>query len=299
MTIGTKPRADIPVDASLVRSLLREQHDDLADLPLTDVGEGWDNRLFRLGEDLAVRLPRRAIAAALIEREQRWLPHLGPRLPLPIPVPQRAGRPGRGFPWPWSVTQWFDGQSALVSPPDNLSTAAAALGAFVRALHHPAPADAPHNPWRSVPLAARSSVFMNHLGRLDGLVDRTAAVTLWEHALAAPSWSGSPVWIHGDLHLGNLLVQDGRLSAVIDFGDVAAGDPATDLSVMWMLLPASVRPILCESARSEFDPIDDHTLLRARGWALALGLAYLADSRDDDAMGALGLATVKAALAND
>ena len=296
MTIGSKPRADIAIDPSLVRALLQEQHEDLAHLPLLDAGEGWDNRLFRLGSDLVVRLPRRAIAAALIERELQWLPLLSPRLPLPVPVPVRGGQPGCGFPWAWSITPWFPGDTALLAPPNDLPAAAVALGQFLRALHHPAPEDAPFNPWRSVPLTTRSADFMKHLGQVDGLVHRGGALDLWERACAVTPWPGPPLWIHGDLHLGNLVVRDGRVSAVIDFGDMAAGDPATDLSVMWMLLPPSLRSVLVESARGTFDPIDRHTLMRARGWALALGLAYLADSHGDEAMGTLGLATITAAL---
>jgi aminoglycoside phosphotransferase (APT) family kinase protein len=134
---------------------------------------------------------------------------------------------------------------------------------------------------------------------MEGLADRAAVLELWDRVLSAPPWSGPPLWIHGDLHPANLLVSQGRLSAVIDFGDLAAGDPATDLSVIWMLLPPSTRSAFLASARGEFDPVDDHTLMRARGWALALGLAYLASSRDDEAMGTLGLATINAALNGD
>lgn len=296
MPIGTKPPAEVTIDRSLVRALIQQQHPDLAHLAVSEIGEGWDNRLFRLGDDLAVRVPRRAASAALIEQEQRWLPQLSAPLPLPIPVPRRVGRPGCGFPWSWSITPWFPGQTALREPPADLSTAAVALGQFLRRLHQPAPREAPHNPWRSVPLAARTSVLKDHLQQVDGLVDRNAVLELWERALAAAPWPGPPVWIHGDLHPGNLLVSEGRLSAVIDFGDLAAGDPATDVSVMWMLLPPSTRSALRASARGEFDPVDDHTVLRARGWAVALGLAYVVNSRDDEAMGALGLATIDAAV---
>lgn len=296
MAIGTKPPAEVGIDLSLVRALIQEQHTDLAHLALNDVGGGWDNRLFRLGDDLLVRLPRRAISAALIELEQRWLPRLSPRLPLPIPVPCRIGRPGCGFPWSWSITSWFPGQSALLAPPQDFSMAAVTLSQFLRALHQPAPEDAPHNPWRSVPLAARTSALREHLRQVGRLAGRAAVLEMWERALSAPPWSGPRLSVHGDLHPGNLLVSQGCLSAVIDFGDLAAGDPATDLSIIWMFLPPSTQSTFLASARGEFDSIDDHTLIRARGWALALGLAYLANSRDDAAMGTLGLATINAAL---
>lgn len=301
MTIRAKPTAEVTIDTSVVRALLQEQHADLAHLSVIEVGQGWDNKLFRLGRDLAVRIPRRAASAALIEREQRWLPRLSPRLPLPVPAPLRVGRPGSGFPWSWSVVPWFPGQSALLAPPGDVATTATtattavALGRFLRALHQPAPEDAPHNPWRGVPLATRAKRLREHLRQLNGLVDGGAVLRLWERVVSAPPWSGPPLWIHGDFHPGNLLVSGTRLSAVIDFGDLAAGDPATDLSIIWML-PPSARSIFVASTRGEFNAIDDDTWMRARGWALALGLAYLASSRDDEAMGALGRATIDAAL---
>jgi aminoglycoside phosphotransferase (APT) family kinase protein len=296
MTIESKPPAEVSIDPALARALLQEQHADLAHLALIEIGEGWDNRLFRLGDDLAVRLPRRSASAALIEQEQRWLPRLSARLPLPIPAPLRVGRPGCGFPWSWSVVPWFPGQSALVAPPEDLAATAVTLGRFLRALHEPAPEDAPRNPWRGVPLVARAKTVREHLRQLDGLVDRVAVLDLWERVLSAPRWSGPPLWIHGDLHPGNLLISGGRLSAVLDFGDLAAGDPATDLSIAWMLLPSSVRRSFLESARGPAHPLDDDTWMRARGWALALGLVYVAKSRDDEAIGALGRATIDAAL---
>jgi aminoglycoside phosphotransferase (APT) family kinase protein len=289
-----KPRAEVDIHASLVRELLREQHPDLADRALTEVGEGWDNTLFRLGSDLAVRLPRRAVSAVLVEHEQRWLPTLS-RLPLPIPAPVRIGVPGCGYPWSWSVVPWFDGTCALMQPPLDPAPAADDLGAFLQSLHQPAPADVPANPWRAS-LDSRTSLMTERLQRVDGVVDGHAVVALWDRALSAPSWPGPPLWIHGDLHPGNLVVNARRLSAVIDFGDLTSGDPATDLSVAWMLFPPALRPKFREAARNAFNPIDDHTWMRARGWALTLGLAYLAYSEDDEAMGVLGKATIAAAL---
>jgi len=299
MTIRAKPPAEVSIDRSLVIALLQEQHTDLADLPLTEIGEGWDNKLFRLGDDLVVRLPRRAASAALVEHEQRWLPRLAPLLPLPVPVPIRVGRPGCGFEWPWSVVPWLPGQSALLTSPEDPAMAAVTLGCFFHALHHPAPNDAPTNRWRGVPLAALDATVQKHLHQLEGLVDRGAALDLWGRALATPAWYGPPFWIHGDLHPGNLLVSGGRLSAVIDFGDLTAGDPATDLSAFWMLRPRRARRTVVTSSREEFDRLDVHTLTRARGWALALGLAYLANSRDEKAMSALGRATIDNALSDN
>jgi aminoglycoside phosphotransferase (APT) family kinase protein len=296
LVIGPKPPAEVAIDPALVRALIQEQHTDLAHLSLNEIGEGWDNRLFRLGDDLVVRVPRRAVSAALIEQEQRWLPQLSARLPLPIPVPCRIGRAGCGFPWSWSITSWFPGQTALLAPPQNASMAAATLGRFLGALHQPAPQDAPYNPWRSVSLSDRTATLREHLRQVGSAAERAAVLEVWERALSAPSWSGPRLWIHGDLHPGNLLISEGRLSAVIDFGDLAAGDPATDLSIMWMFLPPSARSTFLASVPRESDTVDDHTLIRARGWALALGLAYLANSQDDAAMKKLGLATINAVL---
>jgi aminoglycoside phosphotransferase (APT) family kinase protein len=294
----SKPSAEIAIDRALVRALIEEQHPDLAHLSLVDAGEGWDNRLFRLGDDLAVRLPRRALSAVLIGNEQRWLPDLSRQLPLPVPAPRRIGRPNEHFPWPWSITPWFPGATALQHPPQDPEETARALGQFLRALHHPAPVDAPLNPWRSVPLGQRASSFLEYLQALEGVADQHSVLALWKLAVAAPQWAGPPTWIHGDLHPGNLVVDGRGLSAVIDFGDLASGDPATDLSVAWMLLPAASRSIFRASAGASGGSIGDDTWLRARGWAVLLGLVFLGHSRNDAAMGALGQTTIQAVLSD-
>lgn len=286
------------IDASVVHTLLLEQHPDLAHLPLTQVGEGWDNAVFRLGGDLAIRLPRRAAAASLMEHEQRWLPELAPRLPLPIPTPLRVGRPGAGFPWPWSIVPWFPGTTATIASPRHFGALAVQLGEFIRALHQPAPAGAPHNPWRSVPLDARTARLHEHLDQLRDTVNRERILALWDRLVVTPRFSGPPVWIHGDLHPGNLLIHDGALSAVIDFGDVTCGDPATDLSVMWMLLPAEHRQALFDAAgRNRSNPSDEQMWRRARGWALSIGVAVVALGQDGNPLAELGKKTIAAALA--
>jgi aminoglycoside phosphotransferase (APT) family kinase protein len=299
MTIEGLPAAELDIGLPLVRALLSAQHPDLAALPLVDLGSGWDNRLFRLGENLAIRLPRRAAAAPLIEHEQRWLPELATRLPLPIPVPVRIGRPGCGYPWKWSVVPWLEGERAETAALPDPMTVATELGRFLRALHQPAPSNGPHNPVRGVPLASRHEVVQARVERLARYVDGTAILELWHRLVGTPPWAGPPLWLHGDLHPGNLLVRGGRLSAVIDFGDLCAGDPATDLSIAWMLLPASARPLFRASARGTGDPIDDETWTRARAWALALGLAYLANSRDSAILGRVARATLEAVLRDD
>jgi len=183
----------------------------------------------------------------------------------------------------------------LVAPSD-LGSIAVSLGEFLRALHQPAPQDAPQNPWRGIPLAYRNEILHKQLEQLHGLVNRDAVLDVWNCALATPPWSGPSLWIHGDVHPGNLLVAGESLSAVIDFGDLTAGDPATDLSVMWMLLPKTERSAFLTAARGPFSPCDEQTLMRARGWALALGLSWLASSRDDEMMSGIARRAIDAAL---
>ena len=291
------PAADIDVDAALVRTLLSEQHPDLADLPLYEAVEGWDNKLFRLGNLLAVRVPRRVVSARLIEHEQRWLPQLTSTLPLPVPTPIRFGRPGRSFPWSWSVVPWLPGDTALGANIDGESVADN-LGAFLQALHRPAPADAPVNTWRGVGLAARNELLQHDLDCLGTEVDRGAVLALWKRMLDVEPWCGPRFWIHGDLHPGNLLLESRRLAAVVDFGDLTSGDPATDLSVAWMLLPPECCARFRRAARTASNPIDDATWRRARGWALALGVSYLAHSGTAEPLALLGRATISAALAD-
>ena len=295
--MGGGPPAEVTVDNRLVQTLLTEQHPDLANLPLTQVGEGWDNVLFRLGEDLAVRLPRRAASAPMIEHEQRWLPELARRLPLPVPTPVRRGRPGAGFPWSWSVVRWLPGVTA-VAELRNPQTVAASLGRFLRALHQPAPEDAPRSPFRSIPLDARTSRLHEHLDQLRDVINRERVLALWDRLVVTPRWPGPPMWIHGDLHPANLLLVDDQLAAVIDFGDITCGDPATDLSVMWMLLPPEHRETLFTAAgRHRSNPADEEIWRRARGWALSIGVAVVALGREGNPLTELGIRAIAAALA--
>ena len=212
----TKPASDLFVDPSLVRGLIHDQHPDLAHLVPLKVAEGWDNVIFRLGDELAVRLPRRVASATLIEQEQRWLPQLSSRLPIPVPVPLRVGVPSAMFGWAWSIVRWLPGQSLLHAVLPDPAAAGAVLERFLHALHQPAPPDAPRNPWRAVPLEARTAALRKHVHQLDGVVDGPAVLSLWDRALSATPWPGPPLWLHGDLHPDNLLVSDGQLSGVID-----------------------------------------------------------------------------------
>jgi aminoglycoside phosphotransferase (APT) family kinase protein len=291
------PAAEVDVSPELVRRLLAAQQPDLAQLPVEVMANGWDNLMCRLGVQLAVRLPRRAIAARLLRHEQRWLPVLAPRLPLPTPAPVRAGQPALGYPWPWSVVPYLPGQVAARTPPADPRAGAADLGGFLGALHAPAPPDAPVNAVRGVPLAGRRAMDMENLTALGGRVDRGAVLRECEAALAAPPWDGPPVWVHGDLHPANILVHSGRVSGVIDFGDLTSGDPATDLSVAWMLLPAGCHAAFREAYRAAGGrPDGDGIWARARGWALVLSLAFLAHSADNPLMARIGQRTLSAVL---
>lgn len=262
------------VDEAFVRSLLTEQHPDLAQREIRAVAGGWDNQLWRLGADLAVRIPRTPRAPALLRTEQRWLPVLAPGLPLPTPVPVRIGEPSRLFPHTWHVTRWVPGHPADREPVDDLASAGH-LGEFLRALHRQAPDNAPANRNRGVPLAAIAPDFdaCFEAGAPADLADGLRAV--WSDALAAASWDGAPRWLHADLHPANVVVTDGTLTGVIDFGEMCAGDPATDVSAAWLLLPSGSVPAFVAA----YGPIDQDTMRRARGWAVLRGLNLVAIGR--------------------
>jgi aminoglycoside phosphotransferase (APT) family kinase protein len=285
------PEAEVELSAELVRSLLVAQHLDLAGLPITEVASGWDNVLFRVGDDLAARMPRREIAAYLAANEQRWLSELAPRLPLPVPAPVFVGAPGPGYPWPWAIVPWFHGEEAARAEPSDWNATAEQLGAFLAALHQPSPADAPSNPYRGVPLAGRARWLADGLDALGDTVDRAQIEALWERAVTSPEWAGPKRWLHGDLHPRNIVVHDGRLAAIVDFGDMTAGDPAVDLSVAWFWLPPSAR----EAFRSAYGGVDDDTWRRAKGWALCLSIAHLGG---DDRVIPLGRHALAAVLAD-
>lgn len=274
----------------LVRVLLRQFHPDLADLPLQLVGSGWDNMVWRLGDELAVRMPRRSAAARLIEHEQCWLPDIAPRLPLPIPVPLRIGLPGAGYPWRWSVLPWLQGTPADIALPNP--DQAQVLAAFLSALHVPAPMDAPRNPHRGVPLTQRRTVGEERLERVGRLTNciTPAVRAIWEQALDAPM-DAAPSWLHGDLHSRNVLVVDGRFCAVIDWGDLAQGDRATDLASLWNLLPDVASRAAAMQAYESATPA---TWQRARGWAIMFGLMMIDSGIVDDArLAAAGEATLR------
>lgn len=286
------PAAEIDVTVDLVRQLLAQQHPDLADLSLGVLANGWDNMVCTVGSELLARLPRRALAAELVAHEQRWLPVLAPRLRLPIPAPVRIGHAAGGYPWSWSLVPYLPGRAAALTPPQDLNSAAAALGEFLAALHVPAPEDAPTNRFRGGALAARADRVFEHLGLMPSGPDVDLAAAIWKSALDADAWAGPPTWLHGDLHPANILVDAGQVSAVIDFGDITSGDPATDLSLAWMMFPARER----DTFRQVYGKADDHTWARARGWALSLSLAFLTFSADNPLMAGIGQRTFREVL---
>jgi aminoglycoside phosphotransferase (APT) family kinase protein len=270
MASGT-PVSEIEIDASLVYCLLTEQHPDLAQLPIQLVDAGWDNTMFRLGEHLSVRLPRRQLAANLIKNEQTWLPLLADRLTLPVPTPDRLGKPAHNYPWHWSVLPWLAGVTADQEEP--CADQASSLALFLRSLHVPAPLDAPLNSFRGGLLSDKSA---GVAARMQRLKKKTPLISpkiknIWQTAVNAPI-DVAATWLHGDLHPRNVLVQNGAISGIIDWGDMTSGDLATDLAAIWMLLAdRSAR----QQAIAEYGDVSEATLQRAQGWAIFFGLVLL------------------------
>ncbi|MFE9607445.1 aminoglycoside phosphotransferase family protein [Streptomyces sp. NPDC006012] len=267
---GAKMHDDeLDVDGPLVRRLIAGQFPEWAGLPVTAVpSAGTDHVMFRLGDDMAVRLPRRPGSAGQVAKEQRWLPRLAPDLPLAVPVPLGLGAPAPGYDHPWSVLRWLAGRDAHTAPFAELGSTAVELGRFVAALRK---TDATGGPvsWRGGPVAANDRhvrAAIRDLGAA-GTVDPAAATALWEEVVRLPQWDGDPVWLHGDLLPGNLLTEAGRLTAVIDFGGLGVGDPAADTLAAWALLTASTRDLFREASGT-----DATTWARGRGWALCFGL---------------------------
>lgn len=280
------PEAELAVTAELAKRLLADQFSDLAALPIRPLSSGWDNVVFRLGDDYLLRLPRRKAAVQLIEHEQRWLHLIAERVRVPIPVPLRHGVPTVYYPWPWSVVPWIGGTNAAELDPDLRTSFAADLAAFIGQLHTSAPEDAPVNAVRGVPLRNRATAVEERLG--SGTIPRSGELLeLWRRLSTVEPWAHAPVWLHGDLHPANLLSSGGRLSGVIDFGDVTSGDPATDLSVAWLAFDPEGRNIFFGNLPQTYR--EDHALMeRARAWALVLATAFANHSDDNPSMAAIG-----------
>jgi aminoglycoside phosphotransferase (APT) family kinase protein len=266
---GTDGRS---INPALVRRLLASQFPEWADLPLARLHPaGSDNVIYRLGDNMAVRLPRGKWAAGQAAKEHYWLPRLAPRLPLPIPFPLGVGDPAFGYPWDWSVSRWLPGETATVEGLADPWRTASELAEFLIALQHALPVESdapnPHDEVTGVPLAKRDHATRAAIAAVQDTFDAPALTAVWDAALRAPAWDRASVWFHGDFHLGNLLVSGGHLSAVIDFAGLGAGDPACDLVIAWNLLSPETRPAFRAALQ-----VDDATWTRGQGWALTGGL---------------------------
>lgn len=358
------PAAEVDIHPELVAQLVREQHPDLAG-PIEFVENGWDNAIFRLGSELAMRMPRRSAAVPLVVGEQRWLPELAAALPVRVPAPVRTGHPSAGYPWPWSIVPWLEGTAASEVDDACRDGIADALAETLACLHVPAPTtggalapNVPRNPVRGIPLRRRSSAVLARI-EAAGLPD--ALRRIWRDAASAPEWTGPPLWLHGDLHPANALVaaevpatgaapaggraipggrtqygepsravgtrlvaaeappsgaaqagaatrsgrrthgvdstQAGsmRLVALIDFGDLTAGDPATDLAAGWLFFSPEARARFRAQYERERES-DGATWQRARGWALSIASAMAAHSDDNPRLTRLGRAALARVL---
>lgn len=274
MTVRKMHVNEVYTDASLVRRLLAAQFPQWAELPVTPVeSAGTDNALYRLGDDMAVRLPRIDWAVGQVEKEHRWLPRLAPFLPLAIPVPLAQGEPGEGYPWHWSIYRWLAGENLTADCLADPCQAAIDLAQFIAALQRLDPTGGPvaadHN-LRGVSLTRRDAATRKAIADLDGMIDAAAATLAWETALQASEWDGAVAWFHGDLLPGNLLFERGRLRAVIDFAGLGVGDPACDLMIAWSLFSGESRDLFRGVLA-----VDDATWARGRGQALSQALIFI------------------------
>lgn len=265
------------ITPALVSRLVAAQFPKWAELPVAAVElDGWDNTTFRLGEDMSARLPSGDAYVPQVDKEQRWLPILAPRLPLPIPQPLAKGAPTSEFPRPWSIYRWLSGKHATVERVRDLTRLATDLADFLVALYRidPAggPSPGPHSFFRGGSLTTYDSETREAISALHGEIDTVAATEVWEAALAS-TWQGPSVWVHGDVTASNLLVVAGHLNAVIDFGCAAVGDPACDVTIAWTFFFRASRDAFLDRLGS-----DEGTLARGRGWALWKAMKTLARS---------------------
>jgi aminoglycoside phosphotransferase (APT) family kinase protein len=275
MSAGRMHVDEVETSVSLVVRLLSTQFPEWEDLPIEPVhSSGTDNALYRLGDDMLVRLPRIHWATGQVSKEHEWLPRLAPSLPLAIPIPLAKGNPGDGYPWHWSVYRWLDGENATSDRIADPRQAAIDLAQFIAALQRidvtGGSPPGPHNSSRGEPLVMRNTRTREAIATLRGSIDVDAVIAVWNEAIEAPAWHGPPVWLHGDLQSGNLLAVHGRLCAVIDFRCLGVGDPACDVMAAWMFLSAETRDVFRDVLQ-----VDRATWSRGRGWALSVGLIAL------------------------
>lgn len=284
----SSPPAEVDVDAVLIEALLHQQLPELAG-PVRVVANGWDNVVARLGDDRCVRVPRRALSAPLVQHEADWLPRLAPVLPVDVPTPVAVGRPGLGYPWTWLVCPWFEGRALVDVAVGDRTAVATQLGRFVAALHQPAPPEAPRSPWRGTPIADLEPRVTDRLRRVPS-AHAGALAAAWDRGATAEPHTGPPSWVHGDLHPANVLADLGAipaLRAVIDWGDLCRGDPATDLAVAWLAFDERGRAAF-RAAASERHPLDDPVWARALAWAVSLGLLFLLETEPGSALRGVG-----------
>jgi aminoglycoside phosphotransferase (APT) family kinase protein len=275
MPTGKMHADEVGIDAALVGRLVAGQFPEWAELPVEPVLPlGTDNALYRLGDDMVARLPRTKRTSRTLEKERRWLPRLAPNLPLAVPVPVAEGSPAEGYPFGWSIYTWLQGENATFERITDLSQLATDLAQFLAELQRIDPSGGPppgeHNFFRGVPLAARDESTRASIAALGRAIDVDTVTAAWEAALHAPTWERPPVWVHGDLDSRNLLAEEGRVSAVLDWGGLGVGDPACDVMVVWKVLSADTRDIF-RTALS----VDEATWVRSRGWALSQALNVL------------------------
>lgn len=285
--MANAPSPDIVIDDALVGELLAEQAPDLGDLPRHFMGNGWDNALFRIGEGLVARLPRREASSRLVNHEVRWLPELAVGLDVDLPLPVFVGEPSAAYPWTWSVVNLIPGVTASSIPVADRTVFAERLADALWCLHLPAPADAPLNPWRGVSLA--QDVFDTRVReRMAGHAASDELLARWEAWSQAPEFDGVDVWVHGDLHPHNIIVHpDHTLAGIVDWGDLTAGDPATDLATAWLTFDENGRRLFVDRI-DDGGLMDASTWQRAKAWALYLGLILQTMSDDMPELAGIG-----------
>ena len=268
---------ELEIDEKLVLGLVKNQCPQWAKLPLKPIASsGTDNALFRLGNEYVVRLPRIEWSPGSIDKninkEWEWLPKIAKLLNTPISEPLFKGEPSNNYPWLWTITKWNEGNNPDFEEENEYALLAKDLAVFLNELHTIELANGPFSR-RGIPLKTKAldEETRKALSELEGEIDIQSTTLLWDHLSNIPYWSKNPLWVHGDFLPGNILVQNHRLSAVIDFSDVGIGDPACDLVIAWSLLNASSRRIF----RENLDRIDDDTWERGRGWALSIALIML------------------------
>lgn len=261
---------ELNIDLFLVQKLVSTQFPKWKDLPLKPISSaGTDNALYRLGNDMIVRLPRIHWAASDVDKESLWLPKIAPFIPFPISTPLEKGTASEGYPWSWAIYKWIEGYNPIVNRIANPESLLNDLVVFLKAMHT---IDLDNGPAsnRGVPLKEKDLETRKAIQELHGMIDTPSVLSLWEESLKIPSWSKKPVWVHGDLSPGNVLLKSDRLSGIIDFGSLGVGDPACDLIIAWNLLSANIR----EQFKKQLQ-VDESTWLRGRAWALSIALIQL------------------------